>query len=239
MPLLDHFHAPLDPRVGWESFHHRWANAIADHLDQSLPPQFFARVEVHLGSELATDVTEEELLTPAGVNGPGGVAVQTYTPPASTLVIPAVFPDEASVEVRSADPGARLLAVIELVSPANKKSPDTRRAFAAKAASYLQHGIGLAIVDPVTERHFNLHDELGRLLTGTEQFAMPGTPGIYAAAYRPVPGEQPPAPGIEAWAYPLAVGSPLPVVPLYLRGHGCIPLDLEATYTETRRRVRF
>jgi hypothetical protein len=43
----------------------------------------------------------------------------------------------------------------------------------------------------------------------------------------------------EGWLYPLAVGLPLPVVPLYLRGHGCIPLDLDATYAETRRRVRF
>lgn len=238
MPLLDHFRAPLDPRVGWESFHHRWANAIADHLDQLLPTTFFARVEVHLGADVATDVTEEELVTRPGANGPGGVAVQTYTPPAATVVIPCVFPDEAAVEVRSADPGARLLAVVELVSPANKKSPDARRAFVNKAAAYLQHGIGLVIVDPVTERHANLHNDLAAALAQTDQFAMPGTPSIYTAAYRPTAAE-PPAAAIEGWVYPLAVGSPLPVVPLYLRGHGCVPLDLEATYTETRRRVRF
>jgi hypothetical protein len=237
MPLLDHFRPPLDPRIGWESFHHRWANAIADHLDSVLPTPFFARVEVHLGSEVATDVTEEELVTPPGVNGSGGTAVQTYTPPAATVVMPAVFPDEVAVEVRTADPGARLLAVIELVSPANKKGPEARRAFTAKAAAYLQHGVGLVVVDPVTDRHFNLHDELAAALTGTDGYAMPESSTIYAAAYRPTRAD-PPGSGIEAWAYPLVVGSPLPVVPLYLRGHGCVPLDLEATYTETRRRVR-
>lgn len=235
MPLLDHFRPPIDPRVGWESFHHRWANAVADHLDRLLPSQFFARVEVHLGADVATDVTEEELLPPAGANGARGVAVQTYTPPAATAVIPAVFPDEAAVEVRSADPGARLLAVVELVSPGNKKGPEPRAAFVSKAAAYLQHGIGLVVVDPVTDRHFNLHDQLARSLAGSDEYAMPGGPSTYAAAFRPAadPG------GVEAWAYPLAVGDPLPVVPLYLRGHGCVPLDLEATYTETRRRVRF
>ena len=237
MPLLDHFHAPIDPRVGWESFHHRWANTIADHLDQTLPSRFFARVEVHLGSDVATDVTEEELLTPPGANGAGGLAIQTYTPPAATVLIPATFPDEAAVEVRSTDPGARLLAVVELVSPGNKKSPDARRAFVTKAAAYLQYGIGVVIVDPVTERLANLHNELARSLAQAESFAMAGDPPIYAAGYRPTRTGA--VPEIEAWLYPLAIGAPLPVVPLYLRDHGCIPLDLEATYTETRRRVRF
>lgn len=237
MPLLDHFHAPLDPRVGWESFHHRWANAIADHLDQLLPPRFFARVEVHLGNEVATDVTEEELLAPSSANGATGVAVATYTPPAATATIPTVFPEEAAVEVRSADPAARLLAVIELVSPANKKSPDARRAFVVKSAAYLHHGIGLAVVDPITERLANLHDALAYELAGSDLFAMPGAPPTYAASYRPVAGEA--GAGVECWAYPLAVGAALPTVPLYLRGHGFVPLDLEATYTETRRRARF
>ncbi len=237
MPLLDHFHQPIDPRVGWESFHHRWANAIADHLDQLLPARFFARVEVHLGNEVATDVTEEELVAPPEANGTAGIAVATYTPPAATVTIPTVFPEEAAIEVRSADPAARLLAVIELVSPANKKSPDARRAFVAKAVAYLQHRIGLVIVDPVTERHFNLHNDLTRELAGNDLFALPGDPPIYAAAYRPVAGEA--GASAEAWVHQLAVGAALPVVPLYLRGHGFVPLDLEATYTETRRRARF
>jgi hypothetical protein len=239
MPLLDHFRPPLDPRVGWESFHHRWANAIADHLDKLLPAPFFARVEVHLGTEVATDVAEEELILTPGANGAGGVAVQTYTPPAATVLIPAVFPDEAAVEVRSAEPGARLLAVIELVSPANKKSPDARRAFVAKAGSYLQLGIGLVVVDPVTDRHFNLHNDLAKALAGADEFGMAGDTSIYAAAYRPVAAQPPAGTAIEGWAYPLAVGAELPVVPLYLRGHGCVPLDLEATYSETRRRIRY
>ena len=240
MPLLDHFHAPLDPRIGWESFHHRWANAIADHLDQMLPPSFFARVEVHLGSEVATDVTEEEMVPSTERNGAAAVAVKTYTPPAATMTIPCYFPDEAAVEVRSADPAARLLAVIELVSPANKKSPDARRAFAMKAAAFLQSGIGLVIVDVVTDRHFNLHNELAEMLAQSTEFVMPGSPTIYAASYRPAPQpDASPPSSVEAWAYSLAVDEPLPVVPLHLRTHGFIPLDLEETYSETRRRVRF
>jgi hypothetical protein len=240
MPLLDHFHPPLDPRIGWESFHHRWANAIADHLDQVLPRSFFARVEVHLGSEVATDVAEEEVISSTERNGEAGVAVKTYTPPAATMTIPCHFPDEAAIEIRAADPGARLLAVIELVSPSNKKSPDARRAFTTKAAAYLQYGIGLVILDVVTERHFNLHNELAELISQSGDFAMANNPSLYAASYRPaLASSDSPTTGIEAWTYPLTVGDPLPTLPLYLRTHGCIPLDLEETYTETRRRARF
>jgi hypothetical protein len=237
MPLLDHFHSLIDPRIGWESFHHRWANAIADHLDDFLPSSFFARVEVHLGSEVATDVTEEEIVPRHESNGAGGVVVETYTPPA-TVLIPATFPDEAAIEVRSADPGARLLAVIELISPANKKSLDARRAFAIKSAAYLQHGIGLAIVDPVTDRHFNLHNEVAQMLSQSVDYGLTNQTTIYAASYKPLAKDERPT-AIEAWTYPLTVGESLTTVPLYLRGNGCIPLDLEATYSETRRRIHF
>jgi hypothetical protein len=127
--------------------------------------------------------------------------------------------------------------VIELVSPANKKSPEARRAFVAKAAAYLQHGIGLALVDPVTDRHFNLHNDLARELAGNDLFAMAGAPTIYVASYRPIAGDA--LANIEGWAFPLTVAATLPTAPLYLRGHGFVPLDLEATYTETRRRARF
>jgi hypothetical protein len=35
------------------------------------------------------------------------------------------------------------------------------------------------------------------------------------------------------WPIPLAIGRPLPVMPLALRGVATVPVDLEATYTTT------
>jgi hypothetical protein len=37
MPLLDHFHAPLDERYPWDSFHSGWATRIADQLSDRVP----------------------------------------------------------------------------------------------------------------------------------------------------------------------------------------------------------
>jgi hypothetical protein len=48
MPLLDHFHPPLYARRSWESFHSRWANSIADQLNEQLPSRYFAEVQLYL-----------------------------------------------------------------------------------------------------------------------------------------------------------------------------------------------
>lgn len=40
MPLLDHFHPPLNKRPHWESFHSTWATLIARQLNLGqLPAQ--------------------------------------------------------------------------------------------------------------------------------------------------------------------------------------------------------
>ncbi len=43
---------------------------------------------------------------------------------------------------------------------------------------------------------------------------------------------------IELWTRPLALGGPLPVLPLALRNVGVLPVDLEGTYGEARKRSR-
>jgi hypothetical protein len=84
------------------------------------------------------------------------------------------------------------------------------------------------LVDVVTERPADLHRELlGRL-----GVADPG-PGLalFGAAYRPV--ERDGAAALDVWREPIAVGQPLPTLPLWLRGGLCLPVELEATYLRT------
>src|SRR5262245_29367068 len=163
MPLLDHFHPPLFPMRTWESFHAFWATAIAAQLNQSvLPAGYFAETQVHVGSRVEVDVgtLEGAAGKPAPGNGPVATLAATWAPPAPTLVMPAAFPDEIEVQVLGGPTGAHLVAAIELVSPGNKDRDEARRAFAIKCASYLQAGVGLIVIDVVTERLANLHDVL-------------------------------------------------------------------------------
>jgi hypothetical protein len=242
MPLRDHFHPPLFPTRSPESFHTRWATAIGDALDRTLPRRYFAEVQAHLGTQVEADVAEFEGPDEPGEglgNGPagaGGVALQTWAPPAATMVLPAVYPDDLEVQVFDERDASRLVAVVELVSPRNKDRPDARRAFAAKCAAYLQRGIGLVTVDIVTNRLSNLHNELIGLLGHGGPFTMAKEVATYAVAYRPARRQQ--ANQTDVWAVPLAVGGALPTLPLALRGARAVPLDLEATYADACQRSR-
>jgi hypothetical protein len=237
MPILDHFRAPLYPTHSWESFHMRWAGVIADTLDRTLPERFFAEVHTHLGTQVSADVAEfEKIQTPQNGNGSGGVAVQPWAPPAATMVLPFAFPDDLEVRVLDERDDARLVAVVELVSPRNKDRPEARRAFAAKCAAYLQRGIGVVVADIVTTRQANMHNELIDLLRLEENFRQGDDVFLAALAYRPA--HQGGQDQIEVWDVPLQLGGNLPVLPLALRGVGSVPLDLDATYTEVRERCR-
>jgi Protein of unknown function (DUF4058) len=235
MPLLDHFHPPLFPRRHWESFHVTWAGAIADMLNEDLLPDgYFAEEHAHAGARIEIDVATFGDISPLPVNG--AVATHTYAPPAPPLVIPAAFPDEFEVRVYEAEGGARLVAAVELVSPANKDRETHRAAFANKCAGYLAQGIGLILVDVVTSRIADLHADILRLLGRTAGSYLPTGTSLYAVAYRPIVRDK--VEQIESWPFPLAIGRELPTLPLALSAELCLPIDLEVTYTMACNRRR-
>lgn len=217
MPLLDHFHPHLRGQRQWQGFYHWWIATLAGSLNETLlPREYFAEFRA---DEAST-----------------AVQTRTWVPPTPVAVMPALFPDDFEVQVFSNVAGPVLVAAIELVSPGNKDRDETHRAFAAKCAGYLQRGIGLIIVDIVTSRHTNLHDELMALMRQSDGFAFPAAAPLYASAYRPAhrQGKN----EIDLWRESLELGKPLPTLPLAVRGLGCLPIDLEATYMEARKRGR-
>ncbi len=236
MSLLDHFHATLAPHRKWESFHAFWSTAIAANLNSRLPPRYFAEAQIHLGTQLEIDIAtleSEESIAHGLANGSnGGVAIETYAPPVATSAFSAEFPDNIEIQVYHESGGAELVGAIELVSPGNKDRPETRLAFAAKCAAYLQRGVGLVVVDIVTDGHANLHDELMEL---PDRF--PDAASLYAVAYRPVhretTGNQ-----VEVWSRPLSLGETMPILPLWLRRGPTMPVELEETYQEAKTRGR-
>jgi hypothetical protein len=235
MPLLDHFHPPLYPTHRWESLHARWAVAIADALNEVLPSRFFAETQVHLGTRAEADVVEFDR-DPSANGVTGGVATATYAPPRAALTFPGPTEADVTIEVRDRDRDARVAAVVELVSPRNKDREDARRGLAAKMVSYLRIGAGLVVIDVVTSRGGNPHDDLIAVLNLPETARLMTPTGLSAVAYQPADsaGERP----VQVWFEPLTVGKALPVMPLAVRGYGFVPVDLEATYTEACQRSR-
>lgn len=223
MPLFDHFHPPLYPHHHWESFHSNWATRIADGIAAVLPPEFQVEEHTHAGPGFEINVAIDE-------------GEPAYAPPAPDRTMPAAFPDTFEVRVFSTTAGLTVVAVIELVSPGNKDRPAERRAFAAKCASYLAQGVSLIVVDVVTSRHANLHNDVMRLMEAAPDLDFPDGVNLYAAAYRPVRRDE--REEIDLWLRRLAVGEPLPTLPLRLTGDLFVAVDFEAAYQEACRRRR-
>jgi hypothetical protein len=241
MPLLDHFRPPLSERRPWESLHAAWASALADALnDHILPAGYVALEQIHAGAAVEIDVgTYAESGGRPVPERNGGTATATRTvwvPSAPPLVLPAAFPPSCTVQILATDGGRTLVAAIEIVSPGNKDRAGKRRLFAAKCATYLARGVGLVVVDVVTSRQGNMHNELADLLDWEPGHRMAAGVSLYAAAYRPLRRDG--AELIDSWLLPLAVGEPLPRVPLSLEAEHCLAVELEAAYLEACRRRR-
>ena len=127
-----------------------------------------------------------------------------------------------------------LVALIEIVSPANKDRPGHVEAFAGKAAQALEAGIHLLVVDVLPPGRFDpygTHGAIWQAVAGSDEpyDLPPGEPltlAAYAADAR-----------VEAFVEHLAVGAALVDMPLFLRADRYINVPLEPTYMAAYRGV--
>jgi len=235
MALQDHFRPPLSTRRHWHAFHNAWATYIASDLNHRLPEGYFAEPNVQFGIEIDV-ATFEEFLSSEADYLPENAKPQNALPwkaPEPTQTVPFQPVSEAvEINIFNDETGPILAGAIELVSPANKDRPASRNAFVSKCEAYLQQGLGLIIVDVVTIRAANLHDEL---LANIKKVSLMKAP-LYTTAYQVVKHQTEPC--LDIWQQSLEIGQPLPIMPLWLRGSICLPIDLGATYELTCREQR-
>src|SRR5262249_22274927 len=115
--------------------------------------------------------------------------------------------------------------VIEIVSPGNKNNSNALRAFVRKASDLIWQGIHLLVVDlfPPSVRdpqgiHKAIWDEIA-----VRPFELPADKPLTVAAYRAVPIK-------TAYVEPVAVGDPLPELPIFLTEFDYVLAPLEETY---------
>jgi len=216
MPLLDHFNPPLSRTHPWRSFHAAWAAAMARLLNEGvLPTGYYAVGHVDRDAPTEIDVA----------------AAQTWAPPEPGLAVAVELPgvDGVEVQVFADDGDPRLTAAVELLSPRNKDRPQARQAFAVKCVGYLQQGSSVVVVDTVTTRRADLNAAILSLL-GVDAAATPA--GLSAVSYHAA-GYEEETQQLQLWPAPLALGQPLPTLPLWIAADFSVPLDLEASYQAT------
>jgi hypothetical protein len=216
---------------------------MVQQLSRVLPDDYTAEPRVHLGTYFEIDVCAYENAEPdaagwTSASGSGGEATAPWAPPQPTWTCDADPTEQYEYEVLVYDQsrGRQLVAAVEIVSPANKDRPESRQAFVIRCAALLQKRVCVSIVDLVTTRQFNLYSDLLGLYGLSDPGYVPSPPATYAVTCRgrKVGGK----PRLETWAYPLLVGQPLPLLPIWLTEDLAVSLDLETSYEETCRALR-
>jgi hypothetical protein len=239
MPLRDHFRSPLDDLRHWEGFHATWPVMLVALLRRKLPRRYFAEPRVHSGSSAEIDVAtfenegEEDMASGGGNDNGAGIATAVWAPPRPTLTVATDLPAHDVYEVLVYDEKrhCRLVAAVEIVSPANKDRPEHRRTFVAKCAGLLRERVSVVIVDIVTTRAPNLYGELLDLIGQSDPSLNPEPLPLYAAACRLTKRADEWL--LEAWAQSLELGRPLPTMPLWLADNLAVPLELEESYEQS------
>lgn len=223
------------------SFFFAWSASVSDALNKQLPPmvapsdrRFSAEVVCRTRLKTVEDITSFNH---------GSPTLNTFEPPEPTLVAPARFTDRLGVHVIDSLEGKHIAAAVLFVDEDHKADSDGALAFAVYAASLMSAGVGVVIVD---------------ILPGPPNWAthLHSLVGVYPITRRPRGGEAPilvvrPEAGgsphpkssdsderFAVWHRSVAVGFPLPTVPVPVRGAMHMNLDLEATYLEACERTR-
>ena len=240
MPLRDHFRPPVTRQAPWTSIHAGWPMEIVRQLYGKLSDRYRALPKVHIGATFELDVAAGVELTGWQDSDPGGgtaTAVQTATELTLDVDIDRPEPDEFEVRIYDEESERRLVAAVEIVSPGDKDREETRQAFVDKWAALLDRGVCVLVVDVVTERRADLYADLLERVGAADAAAAANRGGLYAVSHRwrRRPKRRTRA---EAWYRPLAVGGPLPTLPLWLGDDVMVPLELEVSYEETCKYLR-
>jgi hypothetical protein len=209
-------------------FHQTWTIALTSALNTGgLPPGFFAMAEQVVSGPVPDVITLKRKSKPKPKPSSSSVAVAEAPPKARFIA----RSSEEEVYAKKVNRIAikhhlgEVVAIIEIVSPGNKNSQHALRSFVEKARELIEGGIHLLIVDlfPPSERdpqgiHKAIWDEIRE-----EPFELPPDKPLTVVAY---------SAGSPKTAYiePVAVGDPLPGLPIFLTPAEYVPAPLESTY---------
>ena len=212
--------------------HVAWFPEIRKALNRVLPKGYYALAEQHAARSIANVLTLHESpqnaeplpLPPAT----GGTLVAEAPPRVrwkATLEGSAVQ-RRRTLAIRHVS-GHRLIAILEIVSPANKDRVDRIEDFAAKVVAALDADVHVLIIDlfpPGPRDPYGLNGVIHqRMEQSDEPYDVPPDEPLTLASY--VAG-----PRVDAYLEHVRVGAALPEMPLFIRPDRYINVPLEATY---------
>src|SRR5262249_45690717 len=201
----------------FHDFHTAWITELRNAFNGGLlPPDYYALGEQHAGRFIA-DVLTLHASRPNGEPPPlppadGGLAVAEAPPKVRRLLtgIETYRQRRRTLAIRHVS-GHRLIAMVEIVSPANKDRPESVDEFVGKTVEALDLGVHVLLLDLLPPGR---HDPRGLHGAVWNQFAegpydLPVAEPLTLASYAA-------GPPVKAYVEHLAVGGVLPDMPLFL-----------------------
>ncbi len=217
----------------YHAFHQGWTVAITNALNGGLLPRdHYALVDQHAGGVIPDVLTLQlQQDDDSGDSQASGGTAVAVAPPRTQHV----HRWEADIYAQRANRIAirhrhgEVVAVIELISPGNKRSKGEFDLLIRKSADLLKAGVNLLIVDPFPPGRRDPHGVHSAVWGefGEEPYDPPTRQPLAATGYDA--GE------CTAYVEPFAVGEPVPDVPLFLRAGYYVACPLESSYQETWR----
>jgi hypothetical protein len=124
--------------------------------------------------------------------------------------------------------GDRIVALLEILSPGNKRQQEKFERFVDKAVSALYAGYHLLVVDILPPGRWDpqgVHGAIWSEFDSAHPYVAPADRRLTLAAY--TAGER-----RKAYAEPITIGMPLPDMPLFLTEDRYVNVPLETTYLE-------
>jgi hypothetical protein len=217
----------------FHAFHHEWISEISRTLNRQLLPDTYYALPEQVAAGFGPDVLtlqgragDEPDRSGDGKTGGAATALRNRPQSRFTAETDTAFyrRKKSSIVVRHVS-GDRMVAMIEIVSPGNKSNRHAFQAFVDKVCELLEHRIHLLIVDPFPPgpRDPNgIHEAIWAQVQD-DAFQLTTDQPLTMVAYEC---------DLTTRAYiePVAVGQPLPDMPLFLEPDGCVMVPLEATY---------
>jgi hypothetical protein len=225
----------------WHSFHYQWIATIDRHLNMGgLPDGYYSNAERHVGRKQPDVVTLQEA-TDEIMDDLEGFGDSTAVAASSVATEPQLslhvagdgsYSDLQLRVVIRHESGDRIVAILELTSPANKDRSDSVDKFLEKATAALDSGVHVSIIDllPPT-KHDAPHGLIGHVATAAhlQRLSVPQNKPLMVGAFASKSIACEPGP-VELWAEPLAVGDALPDLPIFYREDRFVNIPLAATY---------
>lgn len=232
----------------WPDFHERLASVTSEMLNAQLPEPYYSRLQMRpeMGVVLEAGIPRHIVPDVVVVRHPTGPSEAQPLPAGGPLVLTEPRTEVAQgieirvrtdplrhqfVEIRDAARGHKLITVIEIVSPSNKRPGPDRRAYQAKQRDVLDSDANLI--------------ELDLLRGGQRLLPYPDLEeAVYQLAcdYLILINRQGQRMGnwMDYTLYPISLREPLPCLPVPLAGDDPdIPLDLQMVMQEVYRRALY